>query len=141
MDRRLAPVLVGMALIASCSPAEPEPESESECGSVGSTYREAISDEGSMKGQATVEGEMLFVPSQQVEGVFFIAARVNGSLAVWATDRDPQGNDLGLIIVANEAARQHSILGIDVPRDSRAAEELALDDTDGIAAAEACVQT
>jgi hypothetical protein len=55
-----------------------------------------------------------------------------------ATNRDPQGSDLGLIIVANNGARQHSILGIDVPSDAPVAEELALDDAEGIAAAEAC---
>jgi hypothetical protein len=133
-------------------PEQQAQPSASECSPVGSTYESAISD---LHNGAKVQGEMFSVPSRIADGVRFIAAKVNlaptsdrgipnrgsryGLAAVWATNGDPQGDDLRLIVVANDVARRYSDLGIDVPLDSPLAHDLALDDAGDIAAAEACV--
>ncbi len=118
-------------------PAVSPDQAPTACQPVGSTLSASLSE---LRGGATVEGEMLAVASTKVEGVWFVAAKVDGAAAVWSTNADPQSDDLGLAIVANDVARRYSDFGIDVPLDSPAAQDLALDDSEAIAAAEACVR-
>jgi hypothetical protein len=43
-----------------------------------------------------------------VPGAWYIVAKVDGSISVWVTDRDPRGDKLGHIIIGNRAAQRYS---------------------------------
>jgi hypothetical protein len=69
-----------------------------------------------------------------------MSVAVDGEPAVWATEGDPSENSLGLTMVANAVAREHSDPGVDIPADAPTpAAQAVRNDPGGIAAAEGCI--
>lgn len=114
------------------------PEIGPDCVPVGSSLKTLIGD-NLLSG--SIEGEMYATPSRINEGVWLISARINGDVAVFSTDGDPQAADFsGLIVAVNEGALAHSDAGVDIPDDAPApvAKERT-EDPGGVDAAEGCV--
>jgi hypothetical protein len=129
--RRLVLMAVTTGLVASCGAS-----SDADCPPVAAAYRELFRD-GSVT-QTPVDGEVLAMESA-VPGAWYIVAKVDGSTAVWVSDRDPQGEVLGRIITANRAAHRLSSADlVDMPL-SRSESAQAAGDPDRIAVAEVCI--
>jgi len=129
--RRLVLMAVTTGLVASCGAS-----SDADCQPVAAAYRELFRD-GSVT-QTPVDGEVLAMESA-VPGAWYIVAKVDGSTAVWVSDRDPQGEVLGRIITANRAAHRLSSADfVDMPL-SRSESAQAAGDPNRIAVAESCI--
>jgi hypothetical protein len=74
-----------------------------------------------------------------VRDAWYIVAKVDGSIPVWVTDRDPEGEEVGRIITANRAAQRLSSADfVDMPL-SRSESAQAAGDPDRIAFVESCI--
>lgn len=130
------PACAGGSSESNASGGEP---SDDDCQSVSEEVRRSFSQSAIVSG-AQSQGEVYATPSRAVPLVWFISVGIEGEAAVWATNSDPDLNDLGLAMVANDVARRHSDLGVDIPPDAGLPiAEAVANDPGGIAAAEACV--
>jgi len=139
-------VTVLIAALVSCTPSRPDQESVGRragegCYPAGPTYQAAMTNALRAGARAKVLGNVYAIPSRTVKGVWILSTKVDGSVAVWTTDADPAGGDLGVILVANPTARKYSDLGMDVPSDAPAPVARAREDSEAIRAAEACPNT
>ncbi|MEA2453456.1 MAG: TolB protein [Actinomycetota bacterium] len=106
------------------------------CQPASAAYRELFRN-GSIT-QAPVKSDILVMDSA-VRGAWYIVAKVDGSIPVWVTDRDPEGEEVGRIITANDAAQRLSSADfVDMPL-SRSESAQAAGDPDRIASAESCM--
>jgi PAS domain-containing protein len=129
--RRLAFIAAIAGLVASCSAS-----GDAECQPASSAYRELFRNESITR--APVESDILVMDSA-VRDAWYIVAKVGGSIPVWVTDRDPQGEEVGRIITANRAAQRLSSADfVDMPL-SRSESAQAAGDPDRIAVVESCV--
>jgi len=128
--RRLAVVLLAATLsLAGCSRSV-----EADCQKVAPGLLQQI-----QRATSSSVFEAFGVPSRTQSGVWLVGARTDKGVAVWSTSLPPDGEGVSFVLNANQAARDDSVVGVDVPPDSDQPEALATHDTEGIAAAEACL--
>jgi hypothetical protein len=129
--RRLAFIAVTTGLVASCSAS-----GDVECQPASAAYRELFRNESITR--APVESDILVMDSA-VRDAWYIVAKVDGSIPVWVTDRDPEGEEVDRIITANRAAQRLSSADfVDMPL-SRSESAQAAGDPDRIAFVESCI--
>jgi hypothetical protein len=90
--RLLVLVVVTTGLVGSCGSSD-----DNECQSVGAAYSQVLRDSALLTSGAAIEGEPLATASD-ISGAWYIVAKVDGSISVWVTDRDPRGETVGHII-------------------------------------------
>jgi hypothetical protein len=106
------------------------------CWPASATYRELFQN-GSIT-RLPVESDILVMDSA-VRDAWYIVAKVDGSIPVWVTDRDPEGEEVGRIITANDAAQRLSSDDfIDMPL-SRSESAQAAGDPERIKSAQSCM--
>jgi hypothetical protein len=127
-------VVVTTGLVGSCGSSV-----ENECQSVGAAYTQVLRDSALLTPGAAIEDESLAMASD-VPGAWYIVAKVDGSISVWVTDRDPRGDKLGHIITGNRAAQRYSNPDFVDPPASRSETAQAAGDPAGIAVAEECIR-
>lgn len=132
--RLLVLVVVTTGLVCSCGSSD-----DNECQSVGAAYSQVLRNSALLTPGASIEGEPLALASD-FPGAWYIVAKVDGSIPVWVTDRDPRGDTLGHIITGNHAAQQYSNPDFVDPPASRSETAQAAGDPAGLAVAEGCLR-
>lgn len=124
-------VLAIVGLFASCSPL-----AESDCETASPAYQELF-DNGSIT-EGAVESD-IYLKVSAIRETWYLVAEVEGSIGVWVTDRDPQGDKVGHIISGNRAAQRVSNFDfVDGPM-SMSTLVQAAGDPDRVEAAESCI--
>ena len=132
--RLLVLVVLTAGLVGSCSSPV-----DNECQPVGAAYSQVLRDSALLTPGAAIEDEPLATASD-VPGAWYIVAKVDDSISVWVTDRDPRGDKLGHIITGNRAAQRYSNPDFVDPPVSRSETAQAAGDPAGIAVAEECIR-
>lgn len=119
-----------LALLAGCRPSDPGPD----CQPVGDGLLWQIRRASMSRIDAAYA-----VPSRTEAAVWLAAAETNRGVGVWTLGLPPDGEGVTFVLAANQAARDDSVVGVDIPTDSMQPEVQAFKDTEGIAAAVRCV--
>ena len=133
--KTLTLVLVSTVVLAGCSK-----EVEADCQLVQDQIKWQFERETS-----SPLTQIYAVPSRTVEGSWLMAAQTSHGVAVWASTAPPEGDGVGIVFPANEAAHADAILdetidtqGLTIGQGSTIGP--LLEDKQGIAAAEACAK-